>query len=61
MNKDEIFELYKLVQRKDKAAEDKLINEHKRQSPADSHHRIKRGESPDYRTYLHTMYLHLSR
>ena len=62
MTKNEIFELYKLVQQKDREAEKKLIAEHKKAYPRHSFHKgigPHPKTDPYYRNTLHTMYLHL--
>ena len=61
MTNDELFQLYKKVQNKDKAAEDLLIREHKKLYPRSPLNKERRGESAYYRQALHTMYLHLTR
>lgn len=59
MTKDELFELYGRVQKKDKVAEDLLIAEHKKHWP--HHHPVHRSSTIDYRDTLHTFYLHLDK
>lgn len=61
MNKNEIFDLYKKVQQKDKNAEEQLIALHKKKFPRNPLNKVKRGECSEYRANLHTMYLHLTR
>jgi len=61
MTQNELFQLYKKVQKKDKEAEDTLIATHNEYFPSSDLNKIKRGEASEYRTNLHTMYLHLSR
>jgi len=61
MTKNELFKLYKKVQNKDKEAENTLISMHKEYFPSSDLNKTKRGESSEYRTNLHIMYLHLSR
>lgn len=65
VTKNEIFELYKRVQQKDRKAEDQLIAEHKRRFPDSYYHTNPeihgRGKSSYFRQDLHTMYLHLYR
>ena len=61
MTKNELFKLYKRVQNKDKEAENTLMETHKEYFPSSDLNKIKRGEASEYRTNLHTMYLHLSR
>lgn len=63
MTCNEIFELYKKVQQKDREAEKQLIAEHKKMFPRHSFHKgegSKPGD-PYYRNDLHAMYLHLTR
>lgn len=59
MNRNEIFELYLRVMRKDREAEDTLIAEHTKKYPDNHLNKIKRGECEYYRQNLHSMYLHL--
>jgi hypothetical protein len=63
MTKDEIFELYKKVQKRDKSAEDMLIAQHKLKYPDNYFHKngLNRSTAIDYRSELHVMYLHLYR
>lgn len=64
MTKDQIFQLYKRVQRKDRNAEQQLIAEHRRMFPDSWLHRgqeLVPGGSEHYRQNLHTVYLHLTR
>lgn len=63
MSRDELFELYAKVQRKDHSAEDKLIAEHKKKFPNNWFHTggYDRGTDPYYRETMHMMYLHLSK
>lgn len=63
MNKQDLFELYKKVQNKDKEAEDLLIQEHKKHFPNNYYHKnnFTRSTDSSYRESLHMMYLHLSR
>lgn len=60
---NEIFELYKKVQNKDRAAEDALIAEHKKRYPKNWFHvgGYDRSNDPSYRQSLHMMYLHLTK
>lgn len=63
MTCNEIFELYKKVQQKDREAEKQLIAEHKKKFPRSHFHKgegSKPGD-PHYRNDLHAMYLHLTR
>lgn len=65
MTKDELFNLYKKVQKKDRAAELQLIEEHKKKFP-DSYYRrqpqlLDPSKNSNYRQDLHIMYLHLYR
>ena len=65
MTKQELFELYGKVQKKDKDAEKLLIQEHKKKYP-DSHYQkfpqlLDPGKNNNYRQDLHIMYLHLYR
>jgi len=61
MSNNELFLLYNKVQNKDKEAEDRLILEHGKQFGFDHYmQNSKRGKTEDYRTDLHTMYLHLT-
>jgi len=62
MSKDELFELYKRVQKRDRNAEMQLILEHKKHFPNNIFHKtgIKPGYSDRYREDLHTLYLHLT-
>jgi hypothetical protein len=65
MTKNEIFELYKRVQQKDRQAEDQLIAEHKKRYPDNYFHKHPevngRGKNSYFREELHMMYLHLYR
>lgn len=65
MTKDELFNLYKKVQKKDKDAEKLLIEEHKKMYPNNHYHKYPQLLDPsknnNYRTDLHIMYLHLYR
>jgi hypothetical protein len=65
MTKNEIFELYKRVQQKDRQAEDQLIAEHKKKYPDDMYHKYPqlydRKKNNRFRDDLHIMYLHLYR
>lgn len=61
MTKDELFELYKEVQNKNRFAEERLILEHSIKYPRNPINKLKRGECAEYRRNLHTMYLHLTR
>lgn len=63
MNKNDLFELYKQVQNKNRNAEDMLIAEHKKLFPKNYFHRsgLNRNTDPDYRNSLHMMYLHLTK
>jgi len=61
MNKAELFGLYKRVMRKDREAEDRLIAAHALAFPRSPLNKGRRGEVPEYRTDLHTMYGHLYR
>ncbi len=61
MTQNELFQLYKKIQNKDKEAEDTLIATHKKYFPSSDLNKTKRGEASEYRTNLHIMYLHLSR
>lgn len=57
MNNIPIFDLYALVQKKNKKAEDELIRRWEKKFKRKT---IKRGESSDYRKQLHIMYLNLT-
>ena len=61
MTKNELFELYKKVQQKDRNAEQLLVEEHRKLYP-DSVMRNEDtpGSSSRYRENLHIMYLHLT-
>lgn len=62
ISKQELFELYKRVQNKDRKAEDALIAEYKRVYPENKHvWGMTRGTCEYYRKNLHTMYLHMYR
>lgn len=65
MTKDELFNLYGKVQKKDKAAEKLLIQEHKKQYPDHFYHKVPRlldsSKNNRYRQDVHIMYLHLYR
>jgi hypothetical protein len=60
-DKNDLFNLYKKVQKKDKHAEDELICIHKKKYPNNYLNKIERGEDSNYRVNLHLMYLHLTR
>lgn len=62
MSNDELFELYKKVQQKDRNAEKQLVNEHKKKFPMSClRNEDTPGSSSRYRENLHIMYLHLTR
>jgi len=61
MTKDDLLQLYKKVQNKDRVAEDKLIEEHFKRWPRNPINKLKRGSCPEYRTNLHIMYLNLTK
>lgn len=61
MTNDELFQLYKKVQNKDRGAEDQLIAEHAKRLPKNFLNKLKRGDCSEYRENLHIMYLHLTR
>ena len=64
MTKDELFVLYEKVQKKDKAAEKLLIEEHRKKYPNSRYHVYPQLLDPSknnrYREDLHVMYLHLT-
>lgn len=57
MNTLSLFDLYGLVQKKDKSAEDELIRRWESKCKRTA---VRRGDSPHYRQDLHIMYLNLT-
>jgi len=60
MSKDELFELYKLVQNGDRTAMDKLQAEHAKKYPKHHIHKIPKNEWYNAKDEYHMMYLHLT-
>jgi hypothetical protein len=62
MTDEFVFNLYKKVQNKDRKAEDLLIDLHRKKFPNSTLYKeAVRGSSSYSRTFLHTMYLNLTR